>query len=69
MRKTLRKKILALSQINYSIMEWINAACAIVTNLFYVFQNKNSITYILMLISAFGHIDCPSLLVLNLLVF
>ena len=37
--------MLALSQINYSIMEWINAAWAIVTNLLYVFGNKDSITY------------------------
>ena len=69
MRKTLSKKMLALSQINYSIMEWINAAWAIVTNLLYVFGNKDSITYILMLISAFGHIGCLSLLVLNWFIF
>ena len=69
MRKTLSKKMLALSQINYSNMEWINAAWAIVTNLLYVFGNKDSITYIIMLISAFGHIGCLSLLVLNWFIF
>ena len=69
MRKTLSKKMLALSQINYSNMEWINAAWAIVTNLLYVFGNKDSITYIIMLISAFGHIICLSLLVLNWFIF
>ena len=69
MRKTLSKKMLALSQINYSNMEWINAIWAIVTNLLYVFGNKDSITYIIMLISAFGHIACLSLLVLNWFIF
>ena len=69
MRKTLSKNMLALSQINYSNMEWINAAWAILTNLLYVFGNKDSFTYIIMLISAFGHIGCLSLLVLNWFIF
>ena len=69
MRKTLSKNILALSQINYSILEWFNAVWAIVTNLLYIFSNTESLTYIFMLISAFGHISCLSLLVLNWFIF
>ena len=69
MRKTLSKNMLELSQINYSKMEWFNAVWAIVTNLLYVFGNTESFTYILMLISGFGHISCLSLLVLNWFIF
>ena len=65
MRKTLSKNMLALSQINYAKMEWINALWAIITNVLLIFGSKESITYIIMLVSALGHIGCLSLLVLN----
>ena len=69
MRKTLSKKMLALSQINYYKMEWINAIWAIITNLCFAFGSQDSITYVMMLLSAFGHIICLSLLVLNWFIF
>ena len=69
MRKTLSKNMLALSQINYAKMEWINALWAIITNLLLIFGSKESITYIIMLVSALGHIGCLSLLVLNWFIF
>jgi len=69
MRKTLSKNMLALSQINYAKMEWFNAVWAIITNVLLIFGRKESITYIIMLISALGHIACLSLLVLNWFIF
>ena len=41
MRKTLSKNMLALSQINYSILEWFNALWAIITNLLYIIMNEH----------------------------
>ena len=65
MRKTLSKNMLALSQINYSTMEWISVSWAIVTNLFLTFGKNDSISYLFMSISSYSHIIFLSLLIIS----
>ena len=69
MRKTLSKKMLALSQINYIQMELINAGWAMVTNVIFAFGKAQGTAYYLMMGSAFTHIGFLSLLILNWYIF